>query len=157
MPAASWLDAKIIEGKCRNLLIIQLECSAARESYTELLLEGECVLFCSQFSPMEFSTDRISPESHTCLARPAHSTPKSCLPGLILNDEHFPLLPNHPVQSISTKHTHKERERGLHHVQKQNHMERLRLSLSYLLALITTLCSTTVHRWHDFDTSDNDH
>lgn len=46
---------------------------------------------------------------------------------------------------------------GLLHVHKQNYMQRLRLSLSYLLVLITAPCSHSVHHWHDFDTSDNNH
>lgn len=51
---------------------------------------------------MQFSTDRINPEPHTCLATLAHlRAPKSCLPGLSLN-ERPPLL---LIQSISTKRT----------------------------------------------------
>lgn len=118
-----------------------------------LLLEGELVLFLFHFSPMQFSTDRINSGSHTCLARPAHNTPKSCLPGLILNDEHFPLLPTHPVHSIAAKHTHTHANRGLLHAHKQNYMQRFRRLPSYLLTLITALCSTTVHPENNFDTA----
>lgn len=95
-------------------------------------------LFSVPFGPMQFSTDRINSESNTCLARPTHNAPKSCLPGLILNDDQFPLLTTYPLQSIPTKYTHKQAKSEPAGTQ----------NVSYLFALITALCSTSVHHYN---------
>lgn len=92
---------------------------------------------------MQFSTDKVNPKPHTGLVTLADlQAPKSCLPRFVLNKS----LHRHSTHPMQYTHTRL----------RYAHKQMLQI-LSYLLAQITALCSTTVIRWQQFDTSDSNH